>query len=274
VESWKAVLLGAVQGATEFLPISSSGHLRLGEIALGLKEPALLFDIVLHVGTLLAVLGVLRAPAWRLIRAALRALPLLLRGQVRAAWDDLDFRWVVFICLATVPTGLVGVLLGDLLDTAIDSPQAVGGMLLLNGALLYSARFVPTALAGSRPLDLPRALVVGVVQGLAVTRGISRSGSTISVALWLGVPRDDAAQFSFLLSVPAILGALVLELDPQQLTAGSIGPLAYALGFVAAALVGVLCLRLLLNLVRRGGFHHFAWYCWALGLAALIWGIA
>lgn len=271
------MLLGALQGVTEFLPISSSGHLRLGQLLLGIKEPALLFDIILHVGTLLAVVAVLHRDIGRLVVGSLRGLRLLAAGERAAAWAIPELRWAVFIVLATIPTGLLGVGLGHAFDAAINTPARVGAVLILNGLILFATRWATARAA--RPDATPRelswkvALLVGVVQGLAVLRGISRSGSTIAAALFAGVQREQAARFSFLLSIPAILGALVLELKPDVLAGGDIGLGTYGAGLVVSALTGVACLKLLLYVVQQRRLHHFAYYCWALGLAAVLWEV-
>ncbi len=277
MESWEAALLGAVQGATEFLPISSSGHLRLGALLLGLKEPSLLFDIILHVGTLLAVVAVLRHDIVRLVLGSLRGLRLLAAGERGRAWAIPELRWAAFIVVGTIPTGLLGVGLGHTLDGALNTPGRVGAVLILNGFVLLATRWAARRAARAdrppRPLSWKVALLVGTAQGLAVARGISRSGSTIAAALFASVERKDAARFSFLLSIPAILGALVLELKPEAFAQGGVGAGAYAIGLLVSAGVGVLCLRFLLYVVQHQRLHHFAWYCWAVGLAAILWEV-
>ncbi len=263
MDNIEALVLGLVQAATEFLPVSSSGHLRLGEHLLGQTGSNLLFDVVLHVGTLLAVVWVFRARLMDLVLGVLMAF--------KTRRSNPFARMAGLIVLATIPTGLIGVLLGDWLDGLIDSPWKVGLVLIVNGFILFATRWARPAGAD---IDWRKALLVGTVQGLAVTRGISRSGSTIAAAMFAGVGRDTAAQFSFLLSIPAILGALVLELDLHQLTSGPGGVTPYVVGLVVSGVAGAAFLKLLLWIVRGGKLYRFAYYCWALGLAAVLWEVA
>jgi len=278
VSALQAAILGLVQGLTEFLPISSSGHLVVAERALGLPtEGGVLFEVVLHAGSLLAVLAVYGADLLRITAPTLRALPLLLRGRFRAAIAEPDARLGLFLVLGTIPTGILGVTLKDLFESLFGSLLAVGCAFLLTGTLL----FVAGRLAGRRgaagreqgALRASDALLVGLAQGVAITPGISRSGTTIAAALLLGLDRSLAARFSFLLSVPAILGALVLHLRHGIGTvSGEAG--VFAAGFVAAAVSGYLALRLLLRLVDRGRFSLFAFYLWPLGLSVVAWALA
>jgi undecaprenyl-diphosphatase len=263
----KAVLLGLVQGLTEFLPVSSSGHLVLGQHLFGLTEPELLFDVVVHLGTLIAVLTVYYGDVARLTAEFVR-LPRTLAGGWRAAWADRPmFRLLILVLAGSVPTGLIGVLFKDAFEVLFGSTLAVGFALMATGTiLLLTRRLRPTGrpLTGMTGKD---ALVVGLVQGLAITPGVSRSGITISTGLLLGLDRELAARFSFLLFVPAILGALVLEL--ADASAGSFGPPALVAGFLAALISGLAALRLLLRVVRRGALHYFAYYCYLLGAVVI-----
>lgn len=279
----QAALLGAVQGATEFLPISSSGHLRLGNAILGVQEPDLLFDIILHVGSLVAVCAVYYKEILGVITGLWQGLGALLSGKgLRAALAPEGARLAALVVLATLPTGVIGVLLEKLIVGPLGTVTAVGVFLLLNSAILLSARFLertPDPEREDRPLSLWGltpwlAVLVGVVQGIAVFPGLSRSGLTITTCLLLAVPREHAARFSFLLSIPAILGALVLKLDPalwQQAEPDRL--LRYGIGALVAAVVGYLCLLLLLKLLKQARFHHFAWYCASVGLLAITWSL-
>lgn len=267
-----ALWLGLVQALTEFLPVSSSGHLRLAQALLDAEAPHdLLFDVLLHVGTLVAVIGVYRKDIWLLVRDALEAL------RTRQLQESEGVRTLLLLVIATVPTGLMGVLLKDWMTSPAIGTRAVGGLLLANGVVLIVSGRVkeqtpaqrPWSVAGIGPLQ---ALVIGVAQGVAILPGISRSGMTIVTALLLGAERMHAARFSFLLSIPAILGALVLGLDDLLASEGAqASPAIYGVGAAVSAVVGALALTLLLKLLRAARFHHFAWYCWALGLTALLW---
>ncbi|MGD8367072.1 MAG: undecaprenyl-diphosphate phosphatase [Desulfobacterales bacterium] len=271
MEPIQAVVLGAVQGLTEFLPVSSSGHLVLGQHLFGLTEPELLFDISLHIGTLLAVLvvfakeigGMLSALA-RLPKLSAEAggwRPLLLQNEaVRCAW---------LIVVGSVPTAVLGLGFHRAAERIFASVPIVGGMLLVTGCLLWATR---NRSAGSRPvlsMTAKDALIIGLMQGVAILPGISRSGATISAALFLGVDRATAGRFSFLLSLPAICGALLLEIKDGA-AAGAPVPL-LLLGGAVAAVTGWLALIVLLRIVKSGHLHRFAPYCWALGAAVLVW---
>ena len=279
----EAIILGAVQGATEFLPISSSGHLVLGNELMGLGEPNLLFDIVLHVGTLVAVMGYYRRDIWAVIRDLYLGITNGLKERsIDAFLAGEGARLAVLVVLASIPTGVLGLLLERVLDPEggerLVTASVVCGILIVNGAMLFSNRWLMDreaedrkgrwTLWGVTPLI---ALGIGLIQGIAVMPGVSRSGATITLALLLGVSRNEAARFSFLLSIPAILGALVLKLDPAIFAgAGAQTAAPYLVGAAVAALVGLVCLVWLVKLLRDARFHHFAWYCWAVGITGLV----
>jgi undecaprenyl-diphosphatase len=273
-----AIWLGIVQGLTEFLPVSSDGHLTLAHILLGAQgSEDLFFDLMLHLGTLVAVFTVFGGDVLRFGGEALRGLGAIPARGLANAWHESEgLRLVTLLVIASVPTAIIGLLLKHAVESHAFSTPAVAGMIMLNGVTLYSARFTehdehvghaPNAVAGITPL---RAFLIGIAQGLAVLPGISRSGSTIVASLWLGAERQRAAQFSFLLSIPAILGAFVLEADREALQHALANPLPYAVGTLISALVGVVALRIVIRLLRSARFHHFAWYCWVLGAVALV----
>lgn len=260
----QAIWLGLVQGLTEFLPVSSSGHLVLGQSLLGLKGPVLLFDICVHVGTLAAVFVVFRSDIWSIVR-----------GLWATDREGRTGRRLLFLIVAgSIPTAALGLLFKDLFESLFASTAAVGAALLLTGLFLLLTRLAPVGNRTVQTTGAARALVVGLAQGLAITPGISRSGITISVGLLLGMDRRLAAHYSFLLSIPAILGALLLQimhLNPQTDVSLSV----LLTGGLVAALSGYFALNILLRVVRAGALHWFAPYCWALGLVALAfsyWG--
>jgi len=272
---WQALLLGVIQGLTEFLPISSSGHLVLFQNLLGFREPELLLDICLHLGTLAAVVVVFRHEIRQII-ATLFTLPSLLgpAGGLRPLLrENPQVRICFLILLGSVPTAVMGFLFHRAADRIFGSIELVGVMLLITGGLLWFTRRVH---GPGRPLQRMRildALYIGLAQGLAILPGISRSGATISTALYLGLERRLAGRFSFLLSIPAILGALVLELKSANLHASAtVGGI--VLGTAAACISGYFALIALLRLVEKGRIQFFAPYCWLLGAAALIWKAA
>jgi len=259
VDSIQALWLGVIQGLTEFLPVSSSGHLVLAQKLLGLKEPALLFDVSVHVGTLLAVVVYFWPDLWSMVRG--------LWARDQQGRQGRRLLWLVVA--GSVPTALLGLFLKDWFEAMFASTAAVGVALVITGGLLLATRWLPPGDRGLERTGAGRAFLVGLAQGLAITPGISRSGSTISVGLMLGLERRLAAHFSFVLSVPAILGALLLQLlhlDAARQVA--LAPL--LVGAAASALTGYLALRFLLRVVQRGKLHLFAPYCLLLGIAALL----
>ncbi len=256
--TFEAFLLGALQGATEFLPVSSSGHLVIGQALLGLSLPGILFEIVVHVATLLSVIVVYRARLLALGRGALVE-------RTPDAW-----RYLGWLALGTLPVAVVGLLFGDRVTALFDAPAAVGVALLITGTFLLSSRR-----ALRRPLDTGIgwrvALLVGLVQCLALAPGISRSGITVVTALWLGVRPVEAAAFSFLLSLPAIAGAAVLSLPELAEGAQGIGVAPLVVAAVAAAGVGVLAIRTFVVMLRNRSFPAFGVYCWVAGTLFLAW---
>jgi len=274
-----AIMLGILQGLTEFLPVSSSGHLQLGHDFFNAPEESLLFDVLLHVGTLVAVLWVYRHDLVGIIRETLSGIRRLAAGPAQAFAGSRGLRVTGLVVLATIPTGIIGVLGKDLIEGPWVNSTLVSGLLLVNGANLFLSRFIREREPGEDGtwsvdgIGPREALLIGIAQGIAVLPGISRSGTTIMVALFLGARRERAAQFSFLLAIPAILGAAVLAWDTQEVLASSDQAAAMAAGAVVACLVGIVALKLLLQLLRRAQFHVFAWYCWAVGIAGLVWSL-
>jgi undecaprenyl-diphosphatase len=266
------ILLGAVQGATEFLPVSSSGHLAVGQLLLGraagAEDSSLLFEVLVHVATLLAVIVVYRRDVLELIRGAGRGLAALFRGSIRAAVrDDAGVNLALCVAAGTLPTGVIGLALRHPAEVLAVSPQGLGLAFLALAALLLGSRWWP---GGTRRLDGKVALIIGVVQGVAVLPAISRSGVTIVTALALCLDRAEAARFSFLLAIPAILGAALLEIDPGAIATGGLA-LPLALASLAAFAVGLVALLVLLRLVRGGRLWLFAPYVAAVGIFALVW---
>jgi undecaprenyl-diphosphatase len=266
----EAIVLGVIQGLTEFLPVSSSGHLVLFQNLFGLKEPELLFDICLHVGTLAAVMIVFYRDILEILTALVQ-IPWRMRsagGFIRLCQIDPAMRMALLIVIGSIPTAIIGLLFKEISDRLFGSTLIVGGMLIITGILLWLTRRIR---GGGRPVattTLKDALIIGIVQGLAILPGISRSGSTISTALFLGVDRKVAGRYSFLLSIPAIVGALVLGLDaPELQTTIPLGTI--VAGSVVSALVGWLALVILLRVVDRGQLHRFAPYCWIVGIVTL-----
>ena len=271
MKSVEAIVLGTVQGLTEFLPVSSSGHLVLFQNLFGLKEPELLFDICLHVGTLSAVIIVFYREILDILKALFQ-FPVRMKtagGFTRLCETDASIRMALLIVVGSIPTAVIGLLFKKITDQLFGSITIVGVMLLVTGTILWFTRNIR---GDGRPISkttLKDALLIGIIQGLAILPGISRSGSTISTALFLGIDRKVAGRYSFLLSIPAIIGALLLGLDSPELhTAIPMGTI--IVGSVVSALVGWFALVILLRVVDRGQLHRFAPYCWLVGVVTLV----
>lgn len=266
---WQAALLGLIQGLTEFLPVSSSGHLVLAEYLLGLDEGLtqdVTFEVFVHFGTALSILVVYRKQVWDLITSAVSAL-VRPSGIPDAYRQNDDFRVVVFVLLTMIPTGLAYVLFEDFFESAFSDPRLVSAMLLVTGTLLLLTRLRRNP---NGSLSFVKALVIGVAQSLALIPGISRSGSTICTALYLNVDRQKAADFSFLMVLPVILGATLLKtLEMLEVESGT-GVVSLLLGTVVAFLSGVVAIRMVIRFVVRGNLQYFAFYCFAVGLIGLI----
>ncbi len=259
----KAFILGALQGLTEFLPVSSSGHLAVLQKILNVQGPVLFLDVMLHVGTLVAVLAVYTRDI-RLVLSCMFARgggkqP----GAARLGW---------LAVLATVPVGVIGGLFHNQIEAAFTAIPLVGAMFLITGVLLFAVR----GKEGDRvegDLTVRDAFIVGTYQAVALLPGISRSGATIASGLMRGIQRDLAVRFSFLMLIPAILGAMVLKIADLPGESGGIGLGPVLLGTVTAAVVGYMGLKWLIRLTISGHLYLFAYYLWALGLVVIVGGL-
>ena len=283
MDIYQGIILGILQGLTEFLPVSSSGHLVLGQIYFNITEFVLIFDISVHMGTLLAVL-VVYFPDIKLMMVSIFGFLGNLAGRKPIGpllKTDENLKLAVFIIIGSVPTALIGLVLKNFEQVLFSSDILVGCMLILTGSILWFSRRYYCNGAPVRnsednsagnpdgKLDTRRAVFIGIVQGLAVIPGISRSGSTIVAGMVAGLDRDKAAKFSFLLSVPAILGAEILGVK-DAIETGFVMNSAIVYGTIASFIVGLIALKLLLKLVHRGKFHLFAPYCWLAGVLVLL----
>lgn len=252
----EAVILGVVQGLTEFLPVSSSGHLVIAQSLMGVKLPGVLFEVVVHVATLCAVCWVYRA---RLSRIG--------NGLIRG--DRVEIGYVGMLALATIPAAIIGIFLGDSVEAVFERPIVAAALLLVTGFLVRSIRTLGPR-ATRKELGRRDALVVGFAQAVAILPGISRSGSTVAVGTALGIDTIRIAEFSFLLSIPAIGGAAILQLRDVSVVSAAIGVGPLAVAFIVAALSGVLAIHIFLKMIERRTFHRFAYYCWSVGLTYLV----
>jgi len=262
-----AVLLGIVQGLTEFLPISSSGHLAMTQKFMGLdatNQQLLFFDILMHLGTLIAVAYVFARPMLLFMRRLRKE---LFGPPVR---DKFAYRIALLTILAVIPTGIIGLGLKDEFEQAFGNEIGICMGLILTGVLLSLTAVVPRGKRGWKKFAWWQAVLIGIAQGAAIMPGISRSGSTICMASFCGIRRRWAAQFSFLIVAPVIVGAAILQIkefvsvSDIKLSSLSWGPL--VVGTVVATLVGVLSLRVLLSFVRKARLHLFAPYCWTMAI--------
>lgn len=266
----EAITLGALQGATEFLPVSSDGHLALGAFAFHLGALPLPLTVMLHAGTLVATLIVFRADVTRLTAATVRGL-----RAPRAFFATPDGALVRSLVVATIPTGLVGLFLEKRVEPWSDVPWIVGAGFLGSALWLLLTLASPTGRdrkegGGGIWLSVPASVLVGVIQGLAVLPGLSRSGSTIGIAMLLGLAGPEAFRYAFLLSLPAVGGAVLLEARHTERLAG-LGAVTLV-GAVVAFFVGLGALYLLRGVVARGRVWLFAVYLVPLGLGTILWG--
>jgi undecaprenyl-diphosphatase len=265
---WIVILLAVVQGLTEFFPVSSSGHLVILEALFGTREGSaragLMFEIAVHTGTLGAVIIFYRKKVIHLCRAFLAS---IFTGSGGYDKYRSEMRYIGLVILGTIPAGVIGVLFHDQVEATFDSPSLSALFLVATGIYLLMTRM--RAVRGS--LGWQSALIIGVAQAIAILPGCSRSGWTITTGLLLGIGFAEAAEYSFLLSIPAILGALVLTLvkEPGVLSAGSIAPL--AIGAAVAFLAGLVALKLLIGILNRGAFHRFAYYLLPVGVVVFVY---
>ncbi len=263
---WEAALLGLLQGLTEFLPVSSSGHLVLAQYVLGLPSDDVSFEVFVHFGTVLSIVTVY----WKRIISIIKHTFLGLREPSRLTLHyrgNEDFRFAVFILITMIPTGLIYVLFKDFLEGAFGNPRLTAGMLLVTGLLLLLTKLRK---APDGPISPLKAVLIGTAQAGALIPGISRSGSTICTALYLNVTPEKAANFSFLMSLPVIVGATGIEALKLFETGVSAGVVQTLIGTVVAYACGVVAIKIVLDFVRRGNLQYFAYYCFAIGSLGLL----
>ena len=273
----EVMLLAVVQGLTEFLPVSSSGHLRVAGALFGWTEPQTLVDVSLHAGTLVAVVAYFRRDVVGILQGLVDSARLLLSGRLREALSGVaGTRMALFVILGTLPAAVVGLGWGDVFEGLSADLHFVAWMFIVNGVILLASRNLNIPInrsrmnTGAHGMGWVDAVLVGCAQVAGLFRGISRSGSTISMGLVIGMDRETAARYSFLLSIPAILGALVLQLR-HGIPADGPAPSLLIAGIAASALVGLAALAVLMRAVRSGRFHLFGLYTLVLGLLVMAW---
>jgi undecaprenyl-diphosphatase len=260
---WQAIILGVIQGVTEFLPVSSDGHLVIAQEVFGLRPPnAVAFDVLLHLGTLIAVLGYFRQELFEMTMALFGA-----KGEQA----EVRRRWIWLLALGTLPVAIVGGLLEDWFAETFNSAVWAGAGLLITGTLVGLVHGKGATGREEADLTVLDAVGIGSIQSIALLPGVSRSGTTLFWALSTGVERNTAARFSFLLSIPAIAGALVLKASDVMAMAREGDPVPLIVGPFVAFVTGVFAIGVLMRAVRKGSLMGFAVYCWAVGLLTLAW---
>ena len=256
-----SIILGAIQGVSEFLPVSSSGHLIVARKFLHIKQVAPLYDVILHVATLLVVIVMFHKTIWRLIKVVGK----LITGKIKS--DDIpDLRFIVSIIIASIVTVPFGVIISKY--EIQNYPRTVCILFIVTGILLIIASLY----RGNRDyedLKLSDGFVIGLYQGLGVLPGISRSGATISGCLMLKMDRKEAGEYSFILSIPAIVGALIFELKDAEVLTQTVPPIVIAVGVLSAVIVGFVSLAILMKMIKHGKLHYFSAYLIPLGMIGI-----
>lgn len=266
------IFIGIVQGLTEFLPVSSSAHLVFMHELTGFA-PNLAFDTVLHIGSLVAVIGYFWKDVVEILKSFASSLMDIPRGNFKKGIQEDKFKkltWLIII--GTIPAGLAGYFFKDFFEGLFSDITAVGFFLIITGFLLWGSERVSKRTENKRGLKemtVKNSLLIGIAQACAIAPGISRSGATISTGLFLGLERELAARYSFLLSIPAILGAALVQ--AKDISTGlDINTGAFVAGFIAAAISGYLAIKLMLKLIKERSLLAFAYYCWIVGAFVLV----
>lgn len=257
-----AIILGIIQGLTEFLPVSSSGHLVIAQSLLtDFHQPGMLFDTLLHGATLGAVFVYFRQRIFELLISPIG----LFNSEYKIIYfDNKRFFWGIII--ATIPTGIIGLSLESSVEGMFNTPSYVGYFLIITSVLLLlSDRF-----SGSKQISLLSAFIIGIVQGIAVLPGISRAGSTTAAGLFLGIKRQEMGEFTFLMSIPAIIGAIILQTRHLDSVPSADIP-AYIAGMIAAFITGFFAIGIMVYFIKRANLGFFALYCLIVGIISIIW---
>ena len=274
MDIFQGIIIGIVQGLTEFLPVSSSAHLIFIQNILGV-ESSLAFDTFLHLGSLLAVLIYFRADIYKMIRAWLLSIGDILQHRFREGfYSDPYKRLAWYVILATIPVGIAGVFLESHVDALFAGALYVPGFFLfVTGTILYLSQRMASGQIDMSHMGWFQSLFMGLGQACAIMPGLSRSGTTIAAGLVVGLDNEFAAKFSFILSIPAIFGAFILQLKDIGLSLGTDGA-AVILGFIAAFISGYLAIKWLLDLIQNRSLDIFSYYCWIVGVIVFVGSIA
>ena len=272
IDILQAIVLGIVQGLTEWLPISSSGHLALVQLAMDLEIP-IFYDVILHIGTLAGVFAIYRRDIADILRSTVASG----EGSSKRKSKEEEVakypqgrRMLWLIILGTIPTGIIGLAFRSFFESSFYDPVSIAVGFIITGALVLVTGLLKP---GQKKLGSADAILIGIGQGISIFSSISRSGATLSAGLFRGVEREQLVRYSFLLSIPAILGAAAIDVvamdEQQKAQLASIGVESYIAGTVVSAAVGYASIRILIKLVIKGKFYLFAFYCFAIGVATL-----
>lgn len=271
IDILQAIVLGIVQGLTEWLPISSSGHLVLVQLAMDLEVP-IFYDVILHIGTLAGVFAIYHRDIAGILRSTVAS------GKGSSKRKSIEEvakypqgrRMLWLIILGTIPTGIIGLAFRSFFESSFYDPVSIAVGFIITGALVLVTGLLKP---GQKKLGSADAILIGIGQGISIFSSISRSGATLSAGLFRGVEREQLVRYSFLLSIPAILGAAAIDVvamdEQQKAQLASIGAESYIAGAVVSAAVGYASIRILIKLVIKGKFYLFAFYCFAIGVATL-----
>lgn len=264
----QTIILGIVQGLTELLPVSSSAHLVIVQSYMkGFHQPGVLFDAILHLGTLVSVIYFFRKDLVCMLSSILPGL--LMQPIASEAQRKAYRRLFCLILISTFITGVIGLLFRERIEILFSSVKVAAAMLFFTGLLLFFSDWKKNADESEATMSFASAILIGIMQAIALIPGISRSGSTITCGIFLGLSREAAARYSFLISIPAILGAVLLQ-SPHFSTITTAELFPYLAGFLTAAVTGLLSLKLLYLFIRKANLRFFAYYCWLVGGAVLI----
>ncbi len=261
----ESLVLGIIQGLTEFLPVSSSGHLVIFQNLFNIVSENVAFEVIVHLGTLMSVLVVYSSDIIKMIKSFFGA---IFSGNVKKAYqNDSYFKLGILVIIGTIPAVFAGLFLKEFFEGIFHNIKLVGFTLLLTALILYFTKFIKIE---NKKLSIVKVIIIGIGQALAILPGISRSGTTISTSLFLGINREEAARFSFLLSIPTIAGAAVLELKDFFNSGFEINQIGILfVGFLSAFIIGYMAIKLLLKIIQTGRFSWFAPYCATAGLVVL-----
>jgi len=263
-----AFLLAALQGITEFLPISSSGHLVLAQNLLGFKDVPVLFDLILHLGTMIATIIVYYKIIWNILKD-LYLFIFERSNKKNAILERGNLKLLLYIIISTIITGILGYLFKDALKSIFLKPSLVSIFLILTGLLLFITRFIKSGESDIKDLSFYHPVIIGIVQAVSIIPGISRSGSTISTGIFLGFKRDFSGMYSFLISIPSIFGASILEfINVHNELSNYLNIKIVITAFFVSLVVGYVSLLLLLRFLRQGKLYVFSFYCFAIGITS------